>query len=187
MQQQQQRSRATRWSCARLALLLLAGEAAQTALAQLSKPVASDKHWEEQGHNKFLQRKADNDKDGESQCVLCFACCCRNRRNRHERSSPRHTHHCFTRFEEFAAAGGAQNICPLDIELKWMTEVSSSVYATPLITDLYADGRKDVIVPGESWGLLGAGGWLGCWVVWLCCGLGCGRRVAGCWGLCTQC
>jgi len=30
-----------------------------------------------------------------------------------------------------------------------MTEVSSSVYATPLITDLYADGRKDIIVPGR--------------------------------------
>lgn len=29
-----------------------------------------------------------------------------------------------------------------------MTEISSSVYATPLITDLYADGRKDIIVPG---------------------------------------
>ena len=40
------------------------------------------------------------------------------------------------------------NICPLDVELKWMTEISSSVYATPLITDLYADGRKDIIVPG---------------------------------------
>ena len=50
------------------------------------------------------------------------------------------------RFEEFAATGA--KICPLDIELKWMTEVSSSVYATPLITDLYADGRKDIIVPG---------------------------------------
>lgn len=32
-----------------------------------------------------------------------------------------------------------------------MTEVSSSVYATPLITDLYADGRKDIIVPGVSY------------------------------------
>lgn len=40
------------------------------------------------------------------------------------------------------------NTCPLDVELKWMTEISSSVYATPLITDLYADGRKDIIVPG---------------------------------------
>jgi hypothetical protein len=26
--------------------------------------------------------------------------------------------------------------------------VSSSVYATPLITDLYSDGRRDVVVPG---------------------------------------
>jgi hypothetical protein len=51
------------------------------------------------------------------------------------------------RFEEFAAVDSS--ICPLDIELKWMTEVSSSVYATPLITDLYADGRKDIIVPGD--------------------------------------
>jgi hypothetical protein len=40
------------------------------------------------------------------------------------------------------------NICPLDVELKWMTEISSSVYATPLITDLYSDGRKDIVVPG---------------------------------------
>ena len=31
--------------------------------------------------------------------------------------------------------------------LRWMTEVSSSVYATPLIHDLYSDGNKDVIVP----------------------------------------
>lgn len=40
------------------------------------------------------------------------------------------------------------NICPLDVELKWMTEISSSVYATPIITDLYSDGRKDIVVPG---------------------------------------
>lgn len=59
------------------------------------------------------------------------------------------------RFEEFAATGA--KICPLDIELKWMTEVSSSVYATPLITDLYADGRKDIIVPGGH-GSAAAGG-----------------------------
>ncbi|KAI8464347.1 MAG: hypothetical protein J3K34DRAFT_492220, partial [Monoraphidium minutum] len=38
--------------------------------------------------------------------------------------------------------------CPMDIELRWMTQVTSSVYATPLITDLYSDGRKDIIVPG---------------------------------------
>ncbi|KAF5841733.1 hypothetical protein DUNSADRAFT_11513 [Dunaliella salina] len=40
-----------------------------------------------------------------------------------------------------------QGTCPLNIELKWLTEVSSSVYATPLITDLYRDGRKDIVVP----------------------------------------
>ncbi len=28
-----------------------------------------------------------------------------------------------------------------------MSEVSSSIYATPLITDLYSDGHKDIIVP----------------------------------------
>ncbi|GBF89817.1 hypothetical protein Rsub_02521 [Raphidocelis subcapitata] len=38
--------------------------------------------------------------------------------------------------------------CPLDVELRWMTQVSSSVYATPLVTDLFSDGRRDVVVPG---------------------------------------
>lgn len=37
--------------------------------------------------------------------------------------------------------------CPLNVELKWMTELSSSIYATPLITDLFSDGRKDIIAP----------------------------------------
>ena len=37
--------------------------------------------------------------------------------------------------------------CPIDLELRWMTEVSASVYATPLVTDLYSDGHKDVVVP----------------------------------------
>ena len=32
--------------------------------------------------------------------------------------------------------------------MRWHTEVASSVYATPLITDLFSDGRKDIIVPG---------------------------------------
>lgn len=40
-----------------------------------------------------------------------------------------------------------KNVCPQNVELRWMTEVSSSVYATPLITDLYSDGHKDIIVP----------------------------------------
>jgi hypothetical protein len=37
--------------------------------------------------------------------------------------------------------------CPLNVALSWMTEVSSSVYATPLITDLYSDGAKEIVVP----------------------------------------
>ena len=32
--------------------------------------------------------------------------------------------------------------------MRWHTEVSSSIYATPLITDLFNDGRKDIIIPG---------------------------------------
>ena len=28
-----------------------------------------------------------------------------------------------------------------------MTETASSIYATPLIADLFADGKKEVIVP----------------------------------------
>jgi len=37
--------------------------------------------------------------------------------------------------------------CPLNVALSWMTEVSASVYATPLITDLYSDGAKEIVVP----------------------------------------
>jgi hypothetical protein len=37
--------------------------------------------------------------------------------------------------------------CPQNVQLKWMAEATSSIYATPLITDLYADGFKDIIVP----------------------------------------
>lgn len=33
------------------------------------------------------------------------------------------------------------------LDLAWMAEASSSVYATPLITDLHSDGRRDIIVP----------------------------------------
>ena len=40
-----------------------------------------------------------------------------------------------------------EGLCPQNLELRWMTEVTSSVYATPLITDLYSDGAKDVVVP----------------------------------------
>lgn len=32
--------------------------------------------------------------------------------------------------------------------MRWHTEVASSIYATPLVTDLFSDGRKDIIIPG---------------------------------------
>lgn len=37
--------------------------------------------------------------------------------------------------------------CEQNVALKWVTETGSSIYATPLITDLYSDGHKDIIVP----------------------------------------
>jgi len=53
--------------------------------------------------------------------------------------------------------------CPLDVELRWMTQVTSSVYATPVITDLYSDGRKDIVVPGfvHYLEVLQVSGWTG--------------------------
>jgi len=36
--------------------------------AQLSKPVSHDSHWKQEAlGNKFLQRKAENDKEGDEQ------------------------------------------------------------------------------------------------------------------------
>ncbi|OIT01074.1 PREDICTED: protein DEFECTIVE IN EXINE FORMATION 1-like [Nicotiana attenuata] len=37
--------------------------------------------------------------------------------------------------------------CPQDLELRWQTEVSSSVYASPLIADINSDGKLEVVVP----------------------------------------
>lgn len=39
------------------------------------------------------------------------------------------------------------NQCPQHVELRWQTEVSSSIYATPLIADINSDGKLDVVVP----------------------------------------
>lgn len=49
--------------------------------------------------------------------------------------------------------------CPQNVQVRWMSQVSSSVYATPLITDLYSDGRKDIIVPSFVH-YLEVGGWI---------------------------
>ncbi|CAA7389852.1 unnamed protein product [Spirodela intermedia] len=37
--------------------------------------------------------------------------------------------------------------CPRHVELRWQTEVSSSVYATPLVADINSDGKLEVVVP----------------------------------------
>ncbi|KAI0504204.1 hypothetical protein KFK09_015154 [Dendrobium nobile] len=37
--------------------------------------------------------------------------------------------------------------CPHNLELRWQTEVSSSIYATPLIADINSDGKLEVVVP----------------------------------------
>lgn len=34
--------------------------------------------------------------------------------------------------------------------MKWMTEVSSTVYGTPLVADLFSDGHKEIVVPAFS-------------------------------------
>ncbi len=40
-----------------------------------------------------------------------------------------------------------EDTCSQNIALKWHAEASSAVYATPLITALFSDGRKDIVVP----------------------------------------
>ncbi|KAG6437112.1 hypothetical protein SASPL_102022 [Salvia splendens] len=37
--------------------------------------------------------------------------------------------------------------CPRHLELRWQTEVSSSIYATPLVADINSDGKLEVVVP----------------------------------------
>ncbi|XP_072994318.1 protein DEFECTIVE IN EXINE FORMATION 1-like isoform X1 [Typha latifolia] len=37
--------------------------------------------------------------------------------------------------------------CPKHVDLRWQTEVSSSIYATPLIADINSDGKLEVVVP----------------------------------------
>ncbi|XP_057982412.1 protein DEFECTIVE IN EXINE FORMATION 1 [Malania oleifera] len=37
--------------------------------------------------------------------------------------------------------------CPRNLELRWQTEVSSSIYATPLVADINSDGKLEIVVP----------------------------------------
>lgn len=37
--------------------------------------------------------------------------------------------------------------CPQHLELRWQSEVSSSIYATPLIADINSDGKLEIVIP----------------------------------------
>ncbi|KAL2652047.1 hypothetical protein R1flu_020175 [Riccia fluitans] len=41
----------------------------------------------------------------------------------------------------------ANTQCPQNVELRWQAEVSSSIYATPVISDINGDGKLEIIVP----------------------------------------
>ena len=105
-----------------LLLLLLLSPA--PAAAQLGGARAHDSQWAATG-SKYLSRRAENDDAAAA-----------DPQQQAQQQQPQ--------FDDVPE--GAR--CPLDVELRWMTQASSSVYATPLITDLYSDGRKDIIVPG---------------------------------------
>jgi hypothetical protein len=38
----------------------------------------------------------------------------------------------------------------IDLAIRWHAEVSSTIHATPLITDFYNDGYKDILIPGKE-------------------------------------
>ena len=47
--------------------------------------------------------------------------------------------------DEAPDAGAAD--CPAGASLRWATDVASSVYSSPLVTDLFGDGSQQVVVP----------------------------------------
>lgn len=50
--------------------------------------------------------------------------------------------------QESADAFEACPIEVMDLTIRWHSEITSSIHATPLITDFYNDGHKDILVPG---------------------------------------
>lgn len=49
------------------------------------------------------------------------------------------------------AIEGQFKACPtdiIDLSIRWHAEISSTIHATPLITDFFNDGHKDILVPG---------------------------------------
>lgn len=49
--------------------------------------------------------------------------------------------------ELFGTDSDVNGKCDYEVHMSWSTQLGSSVYATPLITDLFSDGKRDVIVP----------------------------------------
>ena len=45
------------------------------------------------------------------------------------------------------ADGNHNGTCDYGINLMWHTQAESSIFATPLITDLFSDGKRDILVP----------------------------------------
>ncbi len=112
---------------------------------QVSKPIATNDQVDVRS-SKYLQRVAEDDVDNAERCVHQCAVqmplvplACNNGKIRAV------TMWAACRHAQDEAAPQGQ--CGTDIALKWMTEVSSSVYATPIIHDLFSDGHKDIIVP----------------------------------------
>lgn len=87
--------------------------------AQLSKPIAHDDNLPTAG-NKFLSRVSDIDDDANNSSLVDY---------------------------DYQDDEEGDSICRgVDVNLRWTTEVSSSVYATPLVMDLHSDGHKEVVV-----------------------------------------
>lgn len=59
-----------------------------------------------------------------------------------------------------------EDVCPQNIALKWHAEAGSGVYTTPLITDLFSDGKKDIVVPAFQHHLEVCA--RGCWLTGVC-------------------
>lgn len=127
--------------------LLLLGTAG-LACAQLSS-IAKDSDVDASS-NKFLQRQANRDQPRINAQPGCAACSAASKCSLpHHRSIGQPVTvplGCVCR--EIMDEVVDPRTCPQNIALKWHTEIGSSVYATPLITDLFSDGRKDIIVPG---------------------------------------
>ena len=120
----------------------LAAAALCAAALPLSRPIRTDADVPTAG-NKFLRRTATRDGFAPKRRAVCNALlarapACADARTRCA-ATPRSAD------DEEPDALHAE--CGDDVTLRWAAEVASSVYAAPLVTDLFADGAKQVVVP----------------------------------------